>query len=353
MGQYLLNGEKMKEYIEKLISSTGLSREEAYEAMIHIMEGGVADSLVAAFLIALKMKGESIDEISGFSEAMLEKARKVITGEKNLVDTCGTGGDGLNTFNISTTAAFIAAGAGVKIAKHGNRSVSSRSGSADVLESYGVNIDLDAEGVAECIKEAGIGFIFARVAHSAMKHVAGVREELGMRTVFNILGPITNPADASGRVLGVYDRNLLKIMAGTLKNLGVDRAFIVNSENGMDEFSTASKSSIAYLENGNIIEYVLDPVELGFAPADISALRGGDAAHNARIMEGILSGRIEGPMRDTAVLNGAAAIVAGKLSDHLEDAIVMAARSIDNGEALEKLNKLADISRRATGNRRQ
>ncbi len=353
MGLYLFSGRKMKEYIEKLISSIDLSRKEAYEAMIRIMEGGVADSLISAFLIALKMKGESVDEISGFSEAMLEKARKVITGEKNLVDTCGTGGDGLHTFNISTTAAFIAAGAGVKIAKHGNRSVSSRSGSADVLESYGVNIGLDADGVAECIKEAGVGFIFARMAHSAMKYVAGVREELGMRTVFNILGPITNPAKASGRVLGVYDKSLLKIMAGVLKNLGVDRAFIVNSENGMDELSTTSKSSVAYLENGNIIEYVLDPADLGFEPADIADLKGGDAARNAKIMEGILSGRIEGPMRDTAVLNAAAAIVAGKLSDHIEDAIDMAAGSIDNGKAIEKLNKLADISKRAAENRQE
>jgi len=343
----------MKEYIEKLISAKDLSRKEAYSAMIHIMEGGVADSLIAAFLIALKIKGESVDEISGFSEAMLEKARKVVTGEKNLVDTCGTGGDGLHTFNISTTAAFIAAGAGVKIAKHGNRSVSSRSGSADVLESYGVNINLDPKGVADCIKEAGIGFIFARMAHSAMKYVAGVRKELGMRTVFNILGPITNPANASGRVLGVYDRSLLNVMAGALDNIGVDRAFIINSENGMDELSTTSKSSVVYLENGNIIEYVLDPADLGFEPADISDLKGGDAAHNAKIMEEILSGRIEGPMRDTAVLNAAAAIVAGKLSDHIEDAIVMAARSIDNGKAIEKLNKLADISKRAAGNRRQ
>lgn len=343
----------MKKYIDKLISSKDLSRKEAYGAMIRIMEGGVSDSLIAAFLIALKVKGESVDEISGFSEAMLEKARKVITGEKNLVDTCGTGGDGLSTFNISTTAAFIAAGAGVKIAKHGNRSVSSRSGSADVLESYGVNINLEGQEVADCIKEAGIGFIFARMAHSAMKYVAGVRKELGMRTVFNILGPITNPAGASGRVLGVYDRSLLNVMAGALNNLGVDRAFIVSSENGMDELSTTSKSNVVYLENGNIIEYVLDPAELGFAPAEISDLKGGDAAHNARIMKGILSGRIKGPMRDTALLNAAAAIVAGKLSDHIEDAIEMAAGSIDSGRALEKLDKLADISKRAAGKRRQ
>lgn len=342
----------MKEYIEKLISSKDLSRKEAYGAMIRIMEGGVNDSLIAAFLIALKVKGESVDEIAGFSKAMLEKAQKVITGEKNLVDTCGTGGDGLHTFNISTTAAFIAAGAGVKIAKHGNRSVSSRSGSADVLESYGVNINLDVQGVADCIEKVGIGFIYARIAHSAMKYVAGVRKELGIRTVFNILGPITNPARASGRVLGVYDRSLLNVMAGALNNLGVDRAFIINSENGMDELSTTSNSNIVYLDNGNIVEYMLNPKDLGFAPAKIADLKGGDAAHNAKIMEGILSGRIEGPMRDTSLLNAAAAIVAGKLSDHIEDAIEMAAGAIDNGKALEKLNKLADISKRAAENRR-
>ena len=329
----------MREYIARLIDSKDLSREEAHKAMTAIMEGGVSDSLISAFLTALKIKGETVDEISGFSEAMLEKAKKVIVKGKDLVDTCGTGGDELNTFNISTTAAFIAAGAGVNIAKHGNRSVSSRSGSADVLESCGVNIELDPDAVAKCIDEVGFGFIYARMAHSAMKYVAPVRQELGMRTVFNILGPITNPAMANGRVLGVYDISLLGVMAGALRNLGVERAFIINSENGMDELSTASKSKVVYLENGYITEYILDPAKLGFERADISALKGGDARQNAVILKDILSGRLKGPMRDTAVLNAAAAIIAGKLADRMEDSLKMAVQSIEDGKSPGKTGK--------------
>jgi len=336
----------MREYIGRLMASQDLSREEAYNAMTIIMEGGVSDSLIAAFLTALKIKGETVDEISGFSEAMLEKANRVVLNEKDLVDTCGTGGDGLDTFNISTTAAFIAAGAGVKIAKHGNRSVSSRSGSADVLESSGVFIELEPKEVAACIEEVGIGFIYARTAHTAMKYVAPVRQELGMRTVFNILGPITNPALARGRVLGVYDAGLLGIMAGALRNLGVERAFIINSENGMDELSTASKSKVVYLQDGYITEYVLDPAKLGFKRAAVSQLKGGDADKNAAIMEDILSGKIRGPMRDTAVLNAAAAIIAGKRADRMEDSLKIAERSIDEGRALEKLGKLVETTRR-------
>lgn len=336
----------MREYIVKLINSRHLSREEACDAMKKIMEGGVSDSLISSFLTALKIKGETVDEISGFSEAMLEKAKKVIVKGKELVDTCGTGGDELNTFNISTTAAFIAAGAGVNIAKHGNRSVSSRSGSADVLESSGVFIELEPGKVAECIEETGIGFIYARIAHSAMKYVAPVRQDLGMRTVFNILGPITNPAMAKGRVLGVYDVSLLGVMAGALRNLGVERAFIVNSENGMDELSTASKSKVVYLQDGYITEYMLDPAKLGFNRADISDLKGGNAGENASIMKNILSGKLKGPKRDTAVLNAAAAIIAGKLADRMEDSLKMAVQSIEDGKALEKLEELVEVSNR-------
>jgi anthranilate phosphoribosyltransferase len=336
----------MREYIEKLIKKKDLVRQEAYSAMALIMEGNISESLISAFLTALKIKGESVEEISGFSEAMLEKAQKVVVGSMDLVDTCGTGGDGLGTFNISTTSAFIAAGAGVRIAKHGNRCVSSMCGSADVLESCGVNIELEPAGVLRCIKEAGIGFIFARKAHSAMKYVAKVRKELGMRTVFNILGPITNPAMANGRVLGVYDKSLLKIMAGALNNLGVERAFIISSENGMDELSTTSKSKVVYLKEGSISEYTLDPKDYGFTPAKISELKGGGPEKNAAIMKGILSGSLRGPMRDTAVLNAAAAIIAGKLAGSMNEGIEIAVKSIENGKALEKLNRLVEISKK-------
>ena len=336
----------MRQYIEKIISGEDLTRSEAYGAMIHIMEGKASDALISAMLVALKIKGESVEEISGFSEAMLKKAEKVVVSEGNLVDTCGTGGDSLNTFNISTTAAFIAAGAGVRIAKHGNRSVSSRSGSADVLEELGININLDVRGVSRCIEETGMGFIFAPMAHRAMKYVAGVRKELGIRTVFNILGPVTNPAMANGRVLGVYEEGLIDIMAGALKNLGVERAFVINSENGMDEFSTTSRIRAARLMDGKIEKMIIDPADYGFAAADIGDLAGGDAAMNAKILEDILSGRIKGPMRDSAVFNAAAAIVAGKAVDRIEDGIDLATRSIDSGRALEKLNKLVDCSNR-------
>ena len=336
----------MRQYIEKIISGEDLTRSEAYGAMIHIMEGKASDALISAMLVALKIKGESVEEISGFSEAMLKKAEKVVVSEGNLVDTCGTGGDSLNTFNISTTAAFIAAGAGVRIAKHGNRSVSSRSGSADVLEELGININLDVRGVSRCIEETGMGFIFAPMAHRAMKYVAGVRKELGIRTVFNILGPITNPAMANGRVLGVYEEGLIDIMAGALKNLGVERAFVINSENGMDEFSTTSRIRAARLMDGKIEKMIIDPADYGFAAADIGDLAGGDAAMNAKILEDILSGRIKGPMRDSAVFNAAAAIVAGKAVDRIEDGIDLATRSIDSGRALKKLNELIDCSNR-------
>ena len=277
---------------------------------------------------------------------MLEKAEKAVVSGGNLADTCGTGGDSLNTFNISTTAAFIAAGAGVRIAKHGNRSVSSKSGSADVLEKLGININLDVREVSRCIEETGIGFIFAPMAHKAMKYVAGVRKELGIRTVFNILGPITNPAMAGGRVLGVYDSGLIDIMVATLKNLGVERAYVINSENGMDEFSTTSRIRGAYLMDGEIKKVTIDPVDYGFSMADIGDLEGGDASLNAKILEDILSGRIKGPMRDSAVFNAAAAIVTGKVADRLEDGIELAEGSIDSGEALVKLNELIDSSNR-------
>ena len=339
----------MREYIARIMDSGDLSREEARKAMDAIMGGGVSDALISAFLTALKIKKETIEEISGFSDAMLEKAKKVEVRGKRLVDTCGTGGDELGTFNISTTAAFIAAGAGVSIAKHGNRSVSSRSGSADVLESSGVNIGLGPEAIARCIEKTGIGFIYARIAHSAMKHAARVRQELGIKTVFNILGPITNPAGASGRVLGVYDASLLEVMAGVLRNLGVDRAFIINCENGMDELSTSARSRVVCLEDGCMTGYVLDPARLGFKKADISELMGGDAGQNAEIMRGILAGKISGPMRDTAVLNAAAAIIAGRLADRMEDGLRLAEDSIDEGRALDKLEKLIQVSNELAG----
>ncbi len=334
----------MKDFLDIILNGKDLREEQAYRVMMLIMEGGANDCQIASFLTALKMKGETAPEISGFSRAMLDKAVKVKSRHLNLVDTCGTGGDGLFTFNISTTAAFIAAGAGVQIAKHGNRSVSSRSGSADVLEELGVNINLECEEVASCIDDIGIGFIFAPKAHRAMKFVAKARKDMGIRTVFNILGPITNPALANGRVLGVFDEKLIDIMADALKNLGVKRAYVVSSEEGLDEFSVSGKSIVAELKNGKISKFVFDPSGFGFKKSTVSDLAGGDAKDNAKILTGILTGKEKGPKRDSALINAAAAIVSGGKADDLREGLKLAEYSIESGIAYGKLANLIEYT---------
>jgi anthranilate phosphoribosyltransferase len=334
----------MQTILEKIMKGESLTQDEAYKTMKFIMDGRANDCQIAAFLTALKMKGESIDEISGFSMAMLEKVNKIKTRHKNIVDTCGTGGDKKGTFNISTTAAFIAAGAGVVIAKHGNRSVSSKSGSADVLEALGVNINLECGSVEKCIDDIGIGFIFAPKAHTAMKHVAKARKDMGISTVFNILGPITNPAMADGRVLGVFDDKLIDIMIYSLKNIGVRRAFVVYGLELMDELSVSGNSLIAELNDGKVKRYIINPEELGFKKCGTEELKGGDAKENARILASILTGKDVGARRDCAVLNAAAAIVAGGKAGSLSSGIDMAASAIDSGKALDKLNKLIEFT---------
>lgn len=338
----------MKTFLDAVLNGRNLSQDEAYKAMEFIMEGNANDCQIAAFLTALKIKGETTDEISGFSRAMLDKAVKVKSRHKNIVDTCGTGGDGLGTFNISTTAAFIAAGAGVPVAKHGNRNVSSRSGSADVLEELGVNINIECSEVSDCLDSIGIGFIFAPKAHTAMKYVAKARKDMGIRTVFNILGPLTNPARPNGCVLGVFDNNLIYMMINTLKNLGVERAFVVNSEEGLDELSVSRKNSVAELRDGRVSKYILDPEKLGFKKSNISDLIGGDANENARILTSILTGEEKGARRDSAVINAAAAIVSGKKTDSLSEAVDLANCSIESGKAYEKLNGLIEFTNRKT-----
>jgi len=338
----------MKTFLEEVLNGRDLNQDEAYRAMEFIMEGNANDCQIAAFLTALKIKGETAAEISGFSRAMLDKAEKVKSRHKNLVDTCGTGGDGLYTFNISTTAAFIAAGAEVPVAKHGNRSVSSKSGSADVLEELGVNINLECSEVSDCLDSIGIGFIFAPKAHTAMKYVARARKDMGVRTVFNILGPITNPAQASGRVLGVFDKNLIDIIVNALKNLGVERAFVVNSEEGLDEFSVSGKNSVAELRDGRVTKYIFDPEELGLKKSNISDLIGGDAKENARILTGVLTGDDKGARRDSSLINAAAAIIAGKKADSMPEALELASYSIESGKAYGKLTSLIQFTNRKT-----
>lgn len=338
----------MKTFLDAVLNRRDLSQDEAYKAMEFIMEGNANDCQIASFLTALKIKGETTDEISGFSRAMLDKAIKVKSRHKNIVDTCGTGGDGLGTFNISTTAAFIAAGAGVPVAKHGNRNVSSRSGSADVLEELGVNINIECSEVSDCLDSIGIGFIFAPKAHTAMKYVAKARKDMGIRTVFNILGPLTNPARPNGCVLGVFDNNLIYMMINTLKNLGVERAFVVNSEEGLDELSVSGKNSVAELRDDRISKYILDTEKLGFKKSNISDLIGGDAKENAGILVSILTGEEKGARRDSAVINAAAAIVSGKKTDSLSEAVDLANCSIESGKAYEKLNRLIEFTNRKT-----
>lgn len=334
----------LKDIIEKIIRFENLELDEAYKVMGSIIDGSVNDCQIASFLTAIRMKGETIDEISGFSRAMLEKARKVTTRHTDVVDTCGTGGDRKNTFNISTAAAFIAAGAGVVIAKHGNRSVSSICGSADVLEVLGVNINLETEDISKCIDEIGICFIFAPNAHTAMKNVARARKDMSIRTIFNILGPITNPAMANRRVLGVSDERLMDKMIYSLKNLGVKRAFVIYGMEGLDELSISGNSLVQYLDDGSVDKYIFNPEEFGIKKYDIEKLRGGDPVKNAEILHNIISGKEKGAKRDSSVLNAAAAIVAGGKSDDLREAIKIAEDSIDSGKAFVKLNELIEFT---------
>ena len=331
----------IKENIEKIIKFENLKKEEAYIVMNYFIEGRANDCEVASFLTALRMKGETSEEITGFCSAMLEKVKPVKTRHEIVVDTCGTGGDRKNTFNISTAAALIAAGAGVIIAKHGNRSVSSLCGSVDVLEALGIKADLDTEDVSECIDSIGIGFIFAPIAHPALRNVAEARKKMGIRTVFNILGPIVNPAGANARVLGVYSRHLTDIVANTLKELGVKRAMVVHGEDGLDEISITAPSFISELKNGRISQFVLNPEDFGFKnKRGLDEIKGGSPVENSEIIKNILKGQEKGAKRDISILNAAVAILIGGKADNLNLAIDIAADSIDSGNALKKLEEL-------------
>ena len=336
----------IREAIARLVERQDLTAEEAEEVMGQVMQGEATPAQIGGFLIALRMKGETVEEITGFARAMRRHALPVQTRRAPLVDTCGTGGDRSGTFNISTTAAFVVAGAGLPVAKHGNRSVSSHCGSADVLEALGVNLNLSPEAVARCVDEIGIGFLFAPRFHPAMKHAIGPRREMGVRTVFNVLGPLTNPAGAQVQVLGVYDPVLTETMAGVLGSLGCRAAFVVHGADGLDELSTTGPNRVSQLDNGSIRSYVLDPTDVGLPRVSVSALRGGDAAENAAILRSVLQGEI-GPRRDVVLLNAAAALVAGGCAADMREGLHLAARSIDSGAALEKLEALIAFTQRA------
>ncbi len=336
----------IKTAINKVMNGQSLSIEEAEEVMSQIMAGEATPAQIGAYLTALRMKGETVEEITGSARAMRRPAVPVrpAASPAELVDTCGTGGDGAGTFNISTTAAFVVAGTGQKVAKHGNRSVSSKSGSADVLAALGVNLELTPEQVAQAIDTVGLGFLFAPKLHPAMKHAIGPRRELGVRTIFNILGPLTNPAGALSQVIGVYDEQLTEPLAKVLAELGSRGAFVVHGYGGLDELTTTGPNKVSRLKDGQVVTETLDPAGLGFGRANPADLLGGTAEENAEITRGILSGRRNGPRRDVVVLNAAAALVAAGKAVDLADGIGQANESLDSGAALAVLDRFVEFT---------
>ncbi|MBI2907043.1 MAG: anthranilate phosphoribosyltransferase [Chloroflexi bacterium] len=332
----------IREAIDALVSGRSLSQEEAAGAMEEIMTGEATPAQFGAFVTALRMKGETVEEIAGLATVMRAKATKVdFPGP--LLDTCGTGGDAACTYNVSTAAAFVAAGAGATVAKHGNRAMSSRCGSADVLEALGVKIDLGPEGVRKCLEQVGIGFMFAPAFHPAMKYAAGPRREIGIRTVFNILGPLTNPAGAKAQVIGVAIPDLTAKMAEVLKRLGAKHALVVHGEDGLDELSISSPSTVCELKNGEISCYSVTPEELGLKRAGRDSIMGSSAQENAEWLRGVLKGAT-GPGRDVVLMNATAALVAADMAADLKQGLALAARSIDSGAALKKLEKFIEVS---------
>jgi anthranilate phosphoribosyltransferase len=336
----------LKKFIVEVVEGKNLNEEEASKAMGHIMEGEVLPTQIASFLTALRMKGETVQEIAGFARAMRSKAVRIRPGDEEcVVDTCGTGGDGLGTFNISTAVAFVAAGGGLTVAKHGNRSVSSRSGSADVLEALGVKIALSPERVEACLTENRLAFLFAPSFHPAMKHALGPRKEIGIRTVFNLLGPMTNPAGATVHLLGLYREDLTRSVAEVLKSLGSKAAFVVHGADRCDEISITGKTTVCQLKGGTITSYQIEPEDVGLRRATLEAIQGGPPEKNAGILLQILKGG-PGPTRDVVLLNGAAVFVASGKASTLKEGIAMAEESIDSGKAMKKLEGLIEFSHR-------
>jgi anthranilate phosphoribosyltransferase len=333
--------------ISKLLAGESLTEQESSGAMVEIMEGAATPAQIAGFVVALRAKGETVDEVAGLVRTMRSYGRTVpVSGE--LLDTCGTGGDRTGTFNVSTAAAIVCAGAGVKVAKHGNRAASSRCGSADVLEALGVVIDLPPEGVAACIDKAGIGFCFAPVFHPAMRHAGAPRRELGVATIFNFLGPLTNPAGATRQALGVADERMVDKMVATLGRLGSTRVLAFHGHQGLDELATSGPSKVVELRDGDVHRWTIDPAELGLAPATLDEISGGTAEDNAAHIRGVLEGE-PGPRRDIVALNAAAGLVAAGAAGDMSTGLVRATETIDSGAAARALNLMADTSRSLAG----
>ena len=329
--------------IKKITDKHDLTREEAERAFQIIMNAGATPAQISAILIALKMKGETIDEIVGAVGVLRFKSEKIFSPD-NTIDTCGTGGDDLGSYNISTTAAFVVAGCGVPVAKHGNRAVSSRSGSADVLKELGVNIDADKNVMQQALKEAGICFMMAPKYHNSMRHVAPIRQELGVRTIFNILGPLVNPAGAKFQLIGVYSRDLVMKMAMALSELGTKKAWVVYGEDGMDEITTTTITHVAELKDGHISSFTINPNDYGIEIATKEDLIGGDAVYNAREMREVLLGRGKKAYRDIVLLNAAAALVVVGKTENIQNGIEMAEESINSHKANDALLKLVEVS---------
>ena len=333
----------IKEAIAKVVEGSNLSMTETEGVMNEIMSGEATPAQIAAFITALRIKGETAEEIAGCARIMQQHALQVNPERTDVVDTCGTGGDATGTFNISTTVAFVAAGAGLGVAKHGNRSVSSQCGSADLMETLGIKIDLTPKQVAQCVDKVGIGFCFAPAFHPAMKYATPVRREIGLRTVFNVLGPLANPARAKQQLIGVYNENLTETLADVLRALKSDRAFVVHGADGLDELSTTGTNRVSELRDGKVISYKIDPQELGLAKASLNDLLGGTLEENAEITREILNGK-GGPKRDIVLLNAAVVLVAGGKARNFSQGMKLAAESIDSGESLQKINDLARMS---------
>lgn len=330
--------------IKKVVEGQHLERREMYDVFGYVMDGKATDVQKSALLVALRMKGETPEEITGAAQAMRERVTPLTVDRANVIDTCGTGGDGRGTFNISTVAALVAAGAGAAVAKHGNRAVSSSCGSADLLMELGVTIDLDAARTSEVLRRTGISFLFAPKLHPAMSAVIGVRRELGVRTMFNVLGPLTNPAFARRQVLGVYTDSLVEVIARVLLALGSEHAMVVHSRDGLDEISVSAPTHVCEVGYGEIRSYDLVPEDLGIARSPISAVGGGDPKENARIARSVLEG-LEGPRADIVAANAGAALYVAGIAPTIREGVALARNSIAEGRAVEKLRQLVDVSR--------
>lgn len=336
----------MIKVIDRLIRGENLTKSQMNYAVTEIMEGRVSEVHIASFLTALRAKGETSEEVSGGAEVMRCKAIQIDLGNRYTVDTCGTGGDGADTYNISTASAFVVAAGGATVVKHGNRSVSSQCGSADVLETLGVKIDVGCERVKECIEKIDLGFLYAPAYHSSMKYAAAVRKELGFRTIFNMLGPLTNPARANGQVLGVFNENLTELMAEAMKKLGTEHVLVVHGMDGMDEITVTDKTKVSELKDGKINTYYIKPEDFGIKMRPKEELKGGTSKENAEIIRGIFEGSIGGAKKDILVLNSGAALYVGKKAGSIKEGVEMAREIIESGKAFAKLEELIEMTNR-------